>query len=432
MTVIATLDNNKRMIQLTVDNRHQVDQEYDCVVVGAGPGGCATAALVAGAGFSTLLVEREQVPRFHVGESLMPETYWTLERLGVLPKMTELGFVRKVGVQFVSHSGKESQPFFFREHDPRESSTTWHVERSVFDKMLYENAAEKGAVCVDQTKVVEISVDGSERSLVLQNELGQQTVNAKVIVDATGQSAFLANRLGLRQDDKQLRKASIWTYYRGAERCEEGCNTTIILHTHDKKAWFWYIPLRDDIVSVGLVADNDYLLKGRGTPAQTFSEELQKCEAVQSRVAGGKQFGKFHAAKEFSYSTQQHAGEGWVLVGDAFGFIDPVYSSGVFLALKSGELAADAIIDGLRTDNLSEQQLGKWADDFKAGIVWIRKLVHAFYTNEFSFGMFLKDHPNYTGQLTDLLIGRVFHSGAGEIFNDMDPAIEKASAMVKK
>jgi flavin-dependent dehydrogenase len=361
----------------------------------------------------------------------MPETYWTLKRLGVLPKMVELGFVRKVGVQFVSHSGKESQPFFFREHDPRESSTTWHVERAVFDKMLFDNAAEKGATCVDQTKVVDISTSHSERSLVLQNELGQQSVKAKVIVDATGQSAFLANRLALRRDNQQLRKASIWTYYRGAERCEEHNNTTIILHTSDKKSWFWYIPLRDDIVSIGVVADNDYLLKGRGTPEQTFQEELQKCQAVQTRVSRGEQIGKFHAAKEFSYSTRQHAGEGWVLVGDAFGFIDPVYSSGVFLALKSGELAADAIAQGLRTGNLSADQLGQWTDDFKAGIVWIRKLVEAFYTNEFSFGMFLKDHPEHTGNLTDLLIGRVFHAGAGEIFADMDPAIEKASAMMK-
>ena len=337
------------MIKVT-DEELTSTSQYDCVVVGAGPGGCATATLVAKAGYSTLLVEREKVPRFHVGESLMPEVYWTLERLGVLPKMSELGFVPKVGVQFVTHKGKESQPFFFREHDPRDSSTTWHVERATFDKMLYDNAAESGAVCRDQTKVVDINLNESERSLILQDESGRSTVTAKVVVDATGQSAFLANRLGLREDNQQLKKASIWTYYRGAQRCEEGTNRTIILHTNDKTSWFWYIPLQDDVVSVGVVGDNDYLLKGRGTPEQTFQEELNKCPPVQSRVVSGEQIGKFHAAKEFSYSTTQHAGEGWVLIGDAFGFIDPVYSSGVFLALKSGELAADAIIGGLRCE----------------------------------------------------------------------------------
>ena len=405
--------------------RPKIASEYECVVVGGGPGGCTTAALVAEAGYSTLLVERESVPRFHVGESLMPEVYWTLERLGVLPKMSELGFVPKVGVQFVTHKGKESQPFFFQEHDPRESSTTWHVERATFDNMLFENATDKGATCVDQTRVVDVNLDAGGRSVVVQNESGKATVRAKVIVDATGQSALFANRLGLREDNQQLRKASIWTYYRGAERCEEGRNRTIILHTNNKKSWFWYIPLQDDIVSVGVVGDNDYLLKGGETPEQTFQQELAQCDAVAARVACGEQLGKYHAAKEFSYNTTQHAGEGWVLVGDAFGFIDPVYSSGVYLALKSGELAADAIIDGLRADDVSGEQLGQWADDFKQGVIWIRKLVHAFYTNDFSFGMFLKEHPQYAGNLTDLLIGRVFTEDAGEIFNDMDPVLQR-------
>ena len=206
---------------------------------------------------------------------------------------------------------------------------------------------------------------------------------------------------------------------------EEGRNRTIILHTNDKKSWFWYIPLQDDVVSVGVVADNDYLLKRGQSPEQTFQSELAQCDAVRSRVSGGEQFGKYHAAKEFSYSTKRQAGEGWVLVGDAFGFIDPVYSSGVYLALKSGELAADAIVDGLGANDLSGDRLGRWAVDFKQGVVWIRKLVHAFYTDKFSFGMFLKEHPQYAGNLTDLLIGRVFTDSAGEIFNDMDPVLER-------
>ncbi|MCA9217728.1 MAG: geranylgeranyl reductase family protein [Planctomycetales bacterium] len=404
-----------------------LDEQYDCVVIGAGPAGCTTASLVARAGYSTLLVEREKFPRFHIGESLMPEVYWTLERLGVLPKMRELGFVRKVGVQFVTHKGKESQPFFFQQHDPRESSTTWHVERSTFDQMLFENAAEHGATCVDQTRVTDVSVGGEQRSITLQNSAGIQTMRAKVVVDATGQSAMLANRLGLREDNKRLRKASIWTYYKGAKRADDGDNMTVILHTNERKSWFWYIPMRDDIVSIGVVGDNEYLLKDRGTPEQTFHEELAKCGGVQERIANATQTGKYHAVKEFSYMTKQHAGDGWVLIGDAFGFIDPVYSSGVYLALRSGELAADAITDGLAKGDLSAAQLGGWTDEFKQGIVWIRKLVHAFYTDQFSFGAFLKMHPEYVGNLTDLLIGRVFTDCAGKIFDDMDPVLEKAS-----
>lgn len=402
--------------------------EYDCLVIGGGPGGCTTAALTAEAGHATLLVEREAVPRFHVGESLMPETYWTLERLGVLDQMRQSDFVRKVGVQFVSNSGRESQPFLFTEHDPRECSSTWHVERAQFDQMLYDNAAAKGATCIDRTRVTHVRInDESPHHVSLQQPDGQSCdVQARVVVDATGQSALLANRLGLREVNQQLRKASIWTYYRGGDRAEDGQNTTTILHTNDKLAWFWYIPLSSDIVSVGVVANNDYLLKGRGAPQQTFHEELAKCPAVQRRLTAAEHCGDYHAAKEFSYTTRQHAGNGWVLVGDAFGFIDPIYSSGVFLALQSGERAADAIIEGFQKNDLSGRQLGRWTEDFKRGGELIRRLVHAFYTNEFSFGSFMKQYPEHRDRLTDLLIGRVFAGNVARIFDDLDPALREA------
>ena len=408
-----------------------MEKHFDCVTIGAGPGGSTAAALVAEAGYKTLLLERERFPRFHVGESLMPETYWTLERLGVIDEMRKRSFPPKVGVQFVSSSTKESAPFFFQDHDPRESSQTWHVERAEFDNILFKNAAAKGADCRDGSRVLDIELNGDEGSKVtFQSSDGEKhTVHAKVVVDATGQQAMLANRLGLIEVNEKLKKASIWTYFLGAERSEDpNRNTTIILHTEDKACWFWYIPLANDVVSVGLVGDHKQLLKGRGTPEEIFAAELAKCPGVQRRIANAKRCGDFNVAKEFSYTTKQHAGDGWVLVGDAFGFIDPVYSSGVYLALKSGEMAADSIVEGLGKDDVSATQLGAWTPEFKAGMVWIRKLVHAFYTNEFSFGKFMKMHPEYAGNLTNILIGRVFDEGIGKIFEDMDPAIEEAKS----
>ena len=405
-----------------------LQDSYDCIVAGAGPAGCTTAAIVAKAGYSTLLVERESFPRFHVGESLMPEIYWTLQRLGLLEKMRSNEFISKVGVQFVSHSGRESQPFFFNEHDPRECAKTWHVERSEFDQMLFDCASDHGAECHDQTRVMDVRFEDNESQVQLKsNKHGSKTINARVFVDATGQSALLGNRLGIIEENPDLRKASIWTYFKGADRCEaNGSNTTIILHTNDKSAWFWYIPLKNDLVSVGVVSDNDYLLKNRGSIESTFLEEVEKCEAVKKRIGSAERVEDFRVAKEFSYTTDQHAGDGWVLVGDAFGFIDPVYSSGVFLALKSGELAADAIVEGLKTDNLTADQLGNWTGPFESGVHWMRKLVSAFYTNEFSFGAFMKEHPHFKGNLTDLLIGRVFDDGVGKIFESMDPAIQQS------
>lgn len=407
-----------------------MQERFDCVTIGGGPAGATAAAIVAEAGYSVLLLERESFPRFHVGESLMPETFWTLERLGVLDQLRASSYPKKVGVQFVSSSTKESAPFFFDEMDARECSTTWHVERASFDNMLFQNATAKGADCRDRCRVLDVDMD-AERPVVSYHDAEGQAcqVETQVVVDATGQQAMLANRLGLVEVNEQLKKASIWTYYESAERSEDPeRNTTIILHTEDKSCWFWYIPLANDVVSVGLVGDHQQLLKGRGTPEEIFAAELARCPGVARRVASATRVGEFHVAKEFSYSTKQHAGDRWVLVGDAFGFIDPVYSSGVFLALKSGELAADAIVEGLRNNDLSAQQLGKWTGDFKAGMVWIRKLVHAFYTNEFSFGEFMRTHPEHVTNLASLLIGRVFDEGVGKIFADMDPAIEKAKS----
>lgn len=407
--------------------------QYDCVVMGGGPAGSTAAALVAEAGFSTLLLERERMPRAHVGESLMPETCWTLQRLGLWDTLRRSKFTKKVGVQFVTHTGRESAPFFFRRHDDRETSETWHVERHEFDALLFANAERLGAQGAQGVRALEVLMDGDRARgvRVLDSEDGQtHEIGARVVIDATGQQSLIANRLGLRTVNPKLRKAAIWRHYRGALRDEEGGGVkTIIMHTCDKQAWFWYIPQSDDIVSVGVVGDRDYLLKGRGTPADVFEQELQKCEGARLRVAHAEPLDDLEVAKEFSYTTDRSAGEGWVLVGDAWGFIDPVYSSGVYFALKSGELAADAVVDGLRSGDVSPAVLGRWLPDFSQRTQLIRKLVHAFYSGNFRVGKFIMEHPQHQHELVDLLIGRIFDGPAsGAIFADLEPWLERCEA----
>lgn len=426
-----------------------MSESFDCIVIGGGPAGSTTAALIAEAGCSTLLLEREQMPRFHVGESLMPETYWTFERLGVLDKLKASACTKKYSVQFVNDRGKTSQPFYFHQHDPRECSQTWQVLRSEFDKMLFDNAAEKGADCRDQVRVLDVlfeatdgtscSPDGTSAVAGGQKAVGvkiqsadgkPQEIGARVVIDATGQQSLIATRLGIRHENPELRKSAIWTYFRGVRRdpgVDEGA--TIILHTDAKDSWFWYIPLADDVTSLGVVGDTDYLLRGRGKPSEIFDEELAKCPALLERMHHAvRADDEVHVAREFSYKSEQPAGDGWVLVGDALGFVDPIYSSGVFFALKSGELAADCVIEGLRADDTSAKQLGGWAADFDKGVELVRKLVAAFYTRDFSFGRFIKSHPEHAGNLVDLLIGRIFYPEAGEIFKDMDAMLAATKA----
>lgn len=403
---------------------------YDCVVIGGGPAGCSAAAIVAEAGLDTLLIEREAMPRFHVGESLMPETYWPLERLGLNQRIQASGWQVKKSVQFVTHNGKESEPFFFRQHDDRDCSETYQVERSEFDKMLFDRASELGAECRDQTRLLDVCFDDDQRAqgvIVQDSEGNRHEINCRVVIDGTGQQSFVANKLGLKEVDPILKKTAIWTYYKDAVRGEgDNEGATIILQTDEKQSWFWFIPLSRGITSIGCVGDSEYLLRGRGKPQDVFQEELEKCPGLKPRLAGATQLGDIRVAKEFSYMSRQTAGEGWVLVGDAFGFIDPVYSSGVYFALEMGVRAGDAVVEGFKKNDLGPEQLGSWCDSFREGANCIRKLVHAFYTKEFSIGRFMKEHPEHRGGVTDLLIGRIFNEGAGRVFDDMDASIEKA------
>lgn len=407
---------------------------YDCVVIGGGPAGSSAANIVAAGGGSVLLVEREPMPRFHVGESMMPEAYWPLQRLGVIDWMKQSGWQQKKSVQFVTHTGKESEPFFFREHDDRECSTTWQVERSEFDKMLFDRASEMGADCYDSTRLIDVIFEpaASEAELpratgvILRDRDGnEQRVECRVVVDATGQQSFIAGKLGLKEINPLLKKAAIWTYYKDAVRGEgDNEGATIVLNSENKSSWFWFIPQSRGITSIGCVADHQYLLKGRGTPEQIFNEELARCPGLLPRLEGATRVGQFRTAKEFSYMTKEHVGPGWVLIGDAFGFLDPVYSSGVYFALEMGVRAGDAIVEGLRKDDMTAAQLGHWSPDFKAGVSRLRQLVNVFYDEDFSIAKFMREYPQYRGNLTDLLIGRIFGEDAGRMFPDLQKNIE--------
>ena len=396
---------------------------YDVIVIGGGPAGSATAALVAEYGHRVLLLERETFPRFQIGESLMPGTYGSFKRLGVLGRLKESTFVRKYSVQFFSSSGKGSAPFYFHKNDPHERSVTWQVLRSEFDQMMLDNAREKGAEVVQGAHVHRVHFEGDRATGVqVKYRNGRaRDLSAKVVVDATGRSTLISRRLNIKTEEPLLRKASLYTHFRGGVR-DEGIDegATLILHTEEKDSWFWYIALPNNVVSVGVVGGLDYLLQERnGTPREIFEEELEKCRPMVERLAQAEQLFPMKVTQDFSYRSSAVAGEGWVLVGDAFGFLDPVYSSGVFLALKSGEMAADAIHEAFEKEDFSGGQLGKWGPEFIQGMEAIRKLVYAFYTKDFSFARFLKQHPECLDGVVDILSGKVYINDVTPIFKPM-------------
>jgi flavin-dependent dehydrogenase len=396
----------------------------DVVVIGGGPSGATVATLVAQQGHAVQLLEREHFPRYHIGESLIPETFWVLERLGMLDKLRGSRFVDKHSVQFVSEKGRLSQPFYFADHKPQESSRTWQVLRQEFDMMMLDNAREHGVDVHEGIRVLEVLFEeGRAVGVRAVDETGAvQEIRCRVVVDAAGQSCMIQDRLGLREWDPVLKKAAIWTYWKGAKRDsgrDEGA--TLVMQTQGRKGWFWYIPLHDDVVSVGVVAPYDYLFRGRDTKdiEKIYCAEVEKCPGVQPRIAAAQCVAPFRAAKEYSYRSRQVAGDGWVLVGDAFGFLDPLYSSGVLLALKSGACAADAIAEGLSNGDTSAAQLGKWGPEFIEGMDRMRRLVCEFYDG-LNFGQFVRKHSDRQGLITDILIGDLFKDDIDVLWPLMD------------
>ena len=398
--------------------------KYDVIVMGGGPAGSSIAGILAREGRQVILFEKEIFPRHHIGESLMTDTYWTFRRLGLLEKLKESPFVRKYSVQFANAAGKESRPFYFFEGVHHESAVTWQVTRAKFDHMLINHAEEQGAVVHQGVLVKQVLFEG-DRAVGVEVQMQDGTREkfyANVVVDATGQSAMLSNKFRWRVRDPKLKKAVLYSYWKGAHR-EPDLNggATLVLRTeHGSGGWFWYIPLEDDITSVGIVADPEYLLKNRGQDlAKIYHEEIEKCEPCRRRIGEGARVDKIYSILDYSYRSKHNAGNGFIIIGDAYGFLDPIYSSGVLLALKMAELAADAIHDAFNHNDFSAERLGQYQAKLDRGIESMRKLVYAFYNEGFSFAGFLRKYPEERVHIINLLIGDVFREGVDSVYGPM-------------
>ena len=397
---------------------------YDVIVMGGGPAGSSVASMLAREGRSVILFEKEIFPRHHIGESLMTDTYWTFRRMGLIEKLKQSPFVRKYSVQFANAAGKESRPFYFFEAVHHESAVTWQVTRAQFDHLLIDHAAEQGVKVHQGVLVKQVLFEG-DRAVGVEVQMqdgSRQKFFAKVVVDATGQAAMLSNKFRWRVRDPKLKKAVLYSYFKGAHR-EPDLNggATLVLRTEKgSNGWFWYIPLENDITSVGIVADPEYLVQGRGQDlAKIFHEEIEKCQPCARRVGEAERVDKIYSILDYSYRSKQNAGNGFILIGDAYGFLDPIYSSGVLLALKMAELATDAIHDAFRHDDFSAERLGQFQTKLDRGIESMRKLVYAFYNEGFSFSGFLRKYPEERVHIINLLIGNVFREGVDSVYGPM-------------
>lgn len=384
---------------------------YDTIIIGGGPAGTSAATVLAEQGHRVLVLERERFPRYHVGESMLPFTYEPLYRLGLIEPLRRSAFVKKYSVQFVSPSGKASQPFyFFNRYDRETVAQTWQVLRSDFDLMLMEQARGRGAEVLERTTVTALCrEEGRVTGVRTRDASGREQVyRAPITLDCSGKDAFAAVRQGWRVKDPFLNKVAVWTYFEGAARDEgidAGATTVAMI---PEKGWFWYIPQHDDRVSVGVVADGKYLTRGGvKDPAEIFRREQEQNPWIREHLAPGRQTGPHYLTSEYSFHSRHCGCEGLLLVGDAFCFLDPVFSSGLLLALKSGVMAGDAVNEGLKDGDLNPRRFADYAATLREGIENMRKLVYAFYDPRFSFRELTDKHPDLAGDVTDCLSGDV-------------------------
>ena len=398
----------------------KIKNDCDVLIIGAGPAGSTAATILSGEkGKKVIVLEKGHFPRYHVGESLIPHCYDTLERIGMVDRLNGAGFQSKQSVQFVNPDGELSAPFYFSKHTDHPRAKTWQVDRATFDTMMMERAREAGAEVREGIKVLDfLEEEGVVIGVTAEDESGKVfEVRASMTMDATGRDALFQRKKKWRKRDPKLNKIAIWTNYKGAKRdpgVDEGATTVAYVQ---EKGWFWNIPLKDDIVSTGIVAERDYLYRDGRDLHEIYQREIKENKWVEEHLSEGEQIGEYWVTGEYSYRAENCAADGLVLIGDAFAFLDPVFSSGVYLALTTGSLGADAVADALEADDASAERFLGYGERVCKGIEWMRKLVYAFYDENFSFKDVAVKYAEVSRDLTDCLIGDLIDKDYEQLFD---------------
>jgi flavin-dependent dehydrogenase len=381
----------------------------DVLVVGGGPAGTTIATFLQRLGHRCLLLERSTFPRYHIGESLVPHTWGTLGRLGLLDALRASSFPVKRSVRFVGSSGHEAAPFYFSETIDGEAASTWQVERGEFDELCVQNARASGVEVLMDTRVLEVLFDGDGACGVRAVTAGgpARDIAARVVVDASGGATILGRQLGLRESVEGLEKAALWSYYRGGQRGagRDAGETTII--RLEGGAWCWHIPLPEDIASVGIVGPPDRILTADGVATETFEQEVALCGPLARRLRDAERVEPVRGIGRLAYKNRHMTGHGWLMVGDAAMFLDPIYSSGILLALTSAEMASESVHEALVAGDLSAPRLGSYLPRLLGGVDVIHRLIGAFYDPGFRIRDFVERFPEHRSSLIDCLVGDV-------------------------
>jgi flavin-dependent dehydrogenase len=372
---------------------------YDVAVIGGGPGGSTVATHLARGGLSVGLFEREMFPRFKVGESLMPATMVLLERLGALEPVARGGFQVKNGATFLDHETGFGHTFYFLEGMPW-PPWTYNVPRAEFDTILLEHARKQGVQVHQPAAVSTVAFDADGVTLEAESGAERTPYRARFLVDASGRDGFLAHRVGQRERLPNLGKVALFAHYRGADRFpgrEEG-NIRIYLA---EGGWFWWIPFSNDLTSIGAVMHARTVRAHQGTPEELFESMVSRCPSVRDHLGAAERVTPIHRVANFSYTNRPIVGDRFLSVGDAIAFVDPIFSSGVFVAMRTGELAAQEIQAAFADGRFEAKRFAGYERAVWRGLRPFFTFIHKYYEPAF-LDLFLNPN-NAFGMVTAVL-----------------------------
>jgi 2-polyprenyl-6-methoxyphenol hydroxylase-like FAD-dependent oxidoreductase len=382
--------------------------DYDVLVVGGGPGGSSAATFLSRGGLTVALAEREVFPRFHVGESLLPANIPVLERLGVLDEVKSRGFLVKYGAYFHDQDMDLAYQFFFREGKPW-PPYTYQVQRGEFDKILLDHAARQPNVTLLQPATVErVAFDDDGVTVTISEAAGACEIRARFLVDASGRDAFLASRHGERRPIPGLGKVALFAHFRGGRRWpgrEEG-NIRIFSF---EPGWFWYIPFHNGTTSVGCVLHARTVRGREGNLEQLYESLIAGCHGLRDALGDAVRITDVHSAANFSYRTDPAIGDRFVCVGDAIAFVDPIFSSGVYIATQSAELSSVEILKAFREHRFEARRFRGYERRVRKGMQPFQRFIRHFYDPSF-VEMFLKprEFAGMVDGVTGVLAGGAF------------------------
>lgn len=356
---------------------------YDVAIIGGGPAGSTAAALLAGAGRRVIVFEREKFPRFHIGESLLPFSMKAFTRLGLHEKFARAGFMEKFGGEICSACGDKGVKFYFKDGFRSQTDHSYQVTRADFDKVLLDHAAENGAEVHEETTVERIAFqDGNIDLRVMSAKGSAREVFARYLIDASGRNSVVGNYYKLKKNYDHLQKMSIFAHYHSVQR-DEGVDGTLTRMVRGIDRWFWVIPLTAERTSVGIVLDSATFRGAKKSPEEFLEDALAEQPQLANRMQNAMRVSPVYTAADFSYRNTRLTGERWLLAGDAAGFIDPVFSSGVFLAVLAGEQAADALNEALDRPKKARKLFARYERTINRAMDVYLRFVNAWYTKEF-------------------------------------------------